>query len=130
MKENYKIKCFTYKEFENKREELVNNIFNICSSFSEIQSYSTNIADNVAQQKYEIYKELLNYFDKETDTFFCMLMLEDKPVTYAICDNFNENQWRIPRMITSKQYQNKKYTYITEKFCINKIALLEGELII
>ena len=127
MKDNIKIKVFSYKEFENKREELVNFLFHISASYHETQNYTANIAEEVTRKKYNILKDLSMNIEKNSNSFVSILLLDNKPTAYAICYQESQEEWEIGRIVTAKEFQNKGYAYITERFCLNQIALLQGK---
>ncbi len=125
---DYKLKTYTFKEFEEKTEELVNHIFNVISSYNtEVQTYTENIAQIVQEKKQEVLKELKNIYNQ--NTFCCVLLVEEKPVAYCICKESANGHWDIFKILTALDMQNKGYEYILEKNCVNQVKINNGKTI-
>lgn len=123
---DYKLKIYTDKEYETKKEELVNIIFAISSSYCTTQTYTENIANQVKEKKEQLLKELTENYNNNK-AFYCVLFVEEKPVAYCICKETQENHWEYIKTVTSMNMQNKGYEYILEKNCINQIRINNGK---
>ena len=120
---DYKLKVYTYKEL--KKEELVNFIFAISSSYNSTQTYTENIAKEVQDKKQELINELTkNYVN---NTFYCVLLIAEQPVAYCICQETEENHWDFIKTVVAMNAQNKGYEYILEKNCVNQIKVNNGK---
>ena len=126
----YRIKIFTYKDFKEKQEELVNIIYNIESSYNATtQTYTENIAKEVQLKKNNLVSELTNNFNLNNKCFYCILLVEEKPVAYCICKELEDNHWEFLKTISAMDMQNKGYEYILEKNCITQIKINNGKTI-
>ena len=122
---DYKLKIFTFKEFEEKQEELVNVIYNIESSYNITQTYHENIAKESQLKKQQMLNDLTENF--KSKCFYCVLLVEEKPVAYCICKETEENHWDFLKTVSALDMQNKGYEYILQKNCVTQIKINHGK---